>query len=200
MSFGKSYDIASDLSILEKMVSSFESYLKGGELYGNIGGGFLTGGTSPQLTVGAVVMRLRRLDVLSDELTDEQRSKLADLQARHMEIRNDVAERYLAKVEREANSRLDAMRHFFEECRENRANCPRIYNPEVLRRTVVQELFLAMDAANIASQELDDKAKKTDLMLRSFLEEAEFVWDDKLAPAYPKGVFWWMYMSPPAVK
>lgn len=180
------------------MLRSFEDYLRRNELYGSIGGGFLTGGSNPQMTVGAILMRLRRLSELSQDLTDTQRNQLNDLEARHNEVREAQTERYLQRMEREAHSRLDAMKRFFEECKEDLTVCPRIYKPEVLRRTITQELFLAMADANITSQELDEKAKKTDAKLRGFVTETDFVWDKQLEPIYPQETFWWMYMAPPA--
>lgn len=196
MSFGTNYNITTDLNELKRMINSFEDYLRRNELYGTIGGGFLTGGSNPQLTVGAVVMRLRRLEALRDQLNDSQQSQLSQLEARHAEIRATQSEPYLTKIEREAHSRLNAMERFFEECQDDFTVCPRIYKPEVLRRTIVQELFLVMEEADITSEELDKKARKTDAMLRRYITETDFVWDNQLKSVYPKETFWWMYMAP----
>ncbi|MEO1442180.1 MAG: hypothetical protein AAFV33_17405, partial [Chloroflexota bacterium] len=76
MSFGKNYSLFTDLNQLESMIRSLESYLKGSELYGSVGGGFLTGGNNPQLTPGAVLMRMRRLDVLRDDLPENHQKRL----------------------------------------------------------------------------------------------------------------------------
>jgi hypothetical protein len=178
------------------MIGSLAGYLRRDELYGSVGGGFLTGGSSPQLTIGAVLMRLRRLKVLSDRLNDSQQQKLQALDAQHSEIRNDNTERYIARMEREALSRLKAMSPFFEECGKDMSNCARNYNPEVLRRTIVQEILLSMDASNIQSEEVDSLVAKTDRRLRTFVQETGFLWDEELEPAYPKETFWWLYMAP----
>lgn len=196
MSFGTSYNVFSDLNELERMIGSLDGYLRRDELYGSVGGGFLTGGSSPQLTVGAVLMRLRRLNVLSRRLDDSQQIKLQALEARHDEIRSENTERYVARMEREAKSRLKAMSTFFEECGKDINNCARNYNPEVLRRTIVQEILMSMDAANINSEELDGLVSRTDRRLRTFVQETDFLWDDELQPAYPKDTFWWLYMAP----
>jgi hypothetical protein len=195
MPFGQTYNATDDLSELKQMLSSFENYLKGSNLYGSVGGGFLTGGRNPQLTVGAVLMRLRRLHVLADDLNEKQRNELANLSAQHDEIRNDNVTRYDAKIDREANSRIDAMQRFFEECRDDPKNCGSIYGPEVLRRTITQELLNVM-GDDIIGTELEAKVKKTDRMLRSYVQESEFLWADELEPAYPRNVYWWMYVAP----
>lgn len=196
MSYGKNYSITNDLHELEQMLRSFESYLKGDQIYGSVGGGFFTGGNNPQLTVGAVLLRLRRLQSLVE--AHDHRQKLSTLKEQHNTIYQQHRNRYVDRMQREAHSRLDAMRRFFEECREDRANCPRIYNPEVLRRTIVQEILLEMKDKGITSAELDDKVRRTDNRLRGFVRESNFVWDAQLERVYPDPPFWWMYMTPPA--
>ncbi len=195
MPFGQTYNASDDLNELQRMLNYFESYLKGNKLYGSVGGGFLTGGRNPQLTVGAVVMRLRRLHVVADDLTESQRGELASFSAQHDEIRDKNINRYDAKIEREANSRIDAMQRFFEECREAPKNCRSIYGPEVLRRTITQELLNIM-GDDIIGTELDTKVKRTDQKLRGYVQEDAFQWDEQLEAAYPRDVYWWMYMAP----
>ena len=45
MSFGQDYNIFDDLNELKRMIGSLENYLQKNDLYGSVGGGFLTGGT-----------------------------------------------------------------------------------------------------------------------------------------------------------
>jgi hypothetical protein len=88
------------------------------------------------------------------------------------------------------------MQRFFEECAKEPTSCARNYSPEVLRRTITQEILMVLDEEDIASAELDNKVAKTDRRLRSYLVESDFVWDSTLQPAYPRDDFWWMYMTP----
>lgn len=194
------YSLRTDLNDLDKMIDSLPGYLKSDQLYGSIGGGFFTGGTAPNLTIGGLIMRLRRLKALAGDLDAKQQQRLQALEAKHDEIRQDQEDRYIAKMEREANSRLDAMRQFFEECVEDRSQCPRIYLPEVQRRTIVQELIQVMQDAGIFSDELNRKLAGTDKRLQGFVQPAPFVWDDALMPIYPEDTFWWMYRMPPTVE
>lgn len=198
MTFGKQYSLFSDLNELEKMIGELPRYLKGRELYGSIGGGFLTGGTAPKLTIGAMLMRLRRLHILEKALNTRQKSDLHALSQKHAVIRQEQAAAYQQKMEREAHSRLDAMKQFFEECGRDPGACGGIYNPEVIRRTIVQELITQMNVEGIVSEELDQKLRKTDSQLRRYVQPADFVWDPVLAPVYDPSTYWWMYMSPRA--
>ena len=196
MSFGKQYSLFNDLTELEKMVNSLETYLKGDELYGSIGGGFFTGGTSAQLTVGAVLLRLRRIAELSDQLDAGRQQKLQQVQYKHETIFGDNQDLYVAKMEREAMSRLKSMNRFFEECREDPSICTNIYGPEVLRRTITEEILDVLNNMNIVSADLDQTLTTTDGRLRRQIVSSDFVWDDQLQQVYPKTKFWWMWMRP----
>ena len=90
-------------------------------------------------------------------------------------------------MEREAHSRLDSMQRFFEECARDPASCAQNYGPEVLRRTITQEILLAMEIDDIHSAELDDKVKVVDRKLRVQVKESDFVWDEQLEAGLSEG-------------
>ena len=92
---------------------------------------------------------------------------------------------------------LDAMRTFFQECRENPRSCAGIYGPESLRRTIVQEILLALNDLGVEiDDELKGKRGMIDQQLRSVLVNTDFIWADEIEPAYPRDKFWWLYQSP----
>lgn len=194
----KVYSIEQDLKEAEAMADSLASYVRQDNLYGSVGGGGLfSGGRMPSLTVGALVMRLRRLSQFADEMTDAQRARLDKTIAAHDAAAKEWRVHYEGKMVREANSRLDAMKTFFEECASSPATCPRIYLPEVLRRTIVEELLIAMKERGMDDRELITKARDTDSRLRRFVQPSAFVWAEALQPAYDQKQFWWMYGEPP---
>ncbi len=195
----QSYTLAGDLKEAQAMVDALPRYLKEHELYGKVGGGgWFGGGTMPSLTPGALAMRLRRLKVLEDSLSPEQRDQLHTLIARDADIFTDQRQRYEARLLYEAQSRLKAMHMFFEECRSSPRQCASIYRPEALRRTVVEEVRLVLQARSIASAELDTLVRSTDARLRSVGQPADFIWETVLKPAYDAKQFWWLYAMPPA--
>lgn len=196
MSFGKNYQHATDLDDLQRIARSFASYLKGNELYGSVGGGFITGGAAPQITVGTVLMRLRRLDVLRKNLTTAQQQTLHTLNNQYADIRHRHDDAFTAKMEREALSRLKAMSRFFEECRQSPQLCYSLYNPEVQRRTITQEILIEMDNMGLVNQDIEKQRLQTDAQLRRWLMPSDFVWDAQLVEVYPNTTFWWMWMSP----
>jgi hypothetical protein len=192
-----SYTFQEDLREAEAMVRGFEDYLKGDNLYVNIGGGLFGLNPMPSLTTGALVLRLRRLHVLAAQLTPEQQGKLTAVTQEHDAIRTDWRVHYEKKVLWEANSRLDAMRAFFEEAARSMEQAANAYRPELLRRTIVQDLLGVMDALHIVSADLDQKVRQTDGRLQGVATEpTNFLWDSQLEAAYPRQVYWWLYRQP----
>lgn len=191
------YLIEEDLREAEAMTRGLENYLAGNELYGSVGGGFFTMGNMPSLTVGALVMRLRRLGILREQMNAEQATRYETVVHQHRDIRQEHLQQYEAKLLREANSRLDAMRAYFQETAERPSMAASTYKPELLRRTIVQEIMGAMGELGITSSELKSKAGQIDGRLHTIANQPDgFQWDRTLEPAYPKAEYWWLYHRP----
>lgn len=193
------YSIDQDLREAKAMTDGLERYIQGDQVYGSVSGGIFGSGNMPALTIGALAMRLRRLHSLSPKMTDKQREQLQAIQMKHEAVRNEWRNLYEQKLIREANSRLDAMNPFFEECRSDPALCARVYPPEVLRRTITEEIMIALDDLHSPLDELKQKARRIDASLRRFVQPASFIWADELQSVYPDNQFWWMYNRPPEV-
>ncbi len=197
----REYAVDKDLKEARAMVNALEDYVRGDALYVNIGGGLFGGGNMPMLTVGALVMRLRRLQALADDgrLSAQQQLELKKLHDAHEKVRRAWTHHYEQKMLREVNSRLDAMKTFFEEAATSMKLAARVYLPEVLRRTIVEELLMALESQNVDVSEARKKARATDSKLRQFTAPSPFVWDAALESVYPRERFWWMYVSPPPI-
>ncbi|MFN8375638.1 MAG: hypothetical protein U0694_22545 [Anaerolineae bacterium] len=193
----QTYSIDQDLKEAKAMAEGLVPYVYEKELYGKVGGGgIFSGGTMPALTVGALLMRLRRLRAQRDSMTDKQREQLEHIETRNDEVRREWAAAYEGKLVREALSRLDAMKAYFDECAQSSRLCASAYLPEALKRTIVEEIRLAMREYHIASAEVDSKARSTDSKLRRYVEPTTFVWASALQPLYPSDAFWWLYNRP----
>lgn len=191
------YRLDTDVNEAHAMAQALEDYVRGKELYGSVGGGFFS--QTPSLTVGALVMRLRRLEALRAFLLPNQQKQLDDALSMHTTTQETWRVHYTEKASREALSRLDAMRTFFRECADNPRTCPNIYKPEASRRTIVQELIrLHHDLNEALPDGFGDKQRGTDNQLRAILKPADFLWSQDLASVYPRQEFWWLYGAPPA--
>jgi hypothetical protein len=194
----RKYSLEQDLREASAMAEGLDRYIQGDQLYGTAGsGGFLSSGNLPSLTIGALVMRIRRLKAQNDKMTNAQREQLRQIETKHQAVLKEWRYRYQDRMVWEANSRLDAMAVFFEECSSNPRICSQVYMPEVLRRTTVQELMQPMKDLNVAElPEVEKKARMMDSKLRRFVRAAPFVWSQELAPYYPPEEYWWMYNAP----
>lgn len=193
----ENYSIQQDLKEAEAMAKALVPYVHQDNLYGNVGGGGLfSGGSMPSLTIGALLMRIRRLDALSDQMNEKDRARLHKVQHRNAEVLEEWRAHYVGKLTREANSRLDAMRTFFQECAENMRLCAGAYKPEALRRTIVQEIAIKLSELGVEDEDLQQKMRGTDGQLRRYVQPSEFLWDDTLETVYPQREFWWLYNRP----
>ena len=192
------YKIKKDVDIAHAMAQGLASYVRGDELYGNTGtGGFFS--AMPSLTVGALILRLRRVDVLREheQRKDRHRKKLDQAVDLYTMTRKEWTHHYTEKMRQEAHSRLDAMAAFFRECADSELSCLNNYRPELLRRTIVQEIMREMTAMNVSDDDLTEKLNATDSKFRTYMRPDEFQWSDVLAPIYPQDEFWWLYQKPP---
>lgn len=190
------YDISKDLKEAVAMADALVPYIHESELYGSTGGGFFS--TMPRLTVGGLLLRLRRLDALRDHLDATQLQELNTAMSRHEEVFRTWRTHYEGKLQREALSRLKAMGMFFDECASNPRACAGNYGPEASRRTIVQELIRAMHERKVDASEVEKQARSVDNRLQAVTRHADFIWDDTLTGVYPRSEFWWLYQAPPA--
>ena len=142
-------------------------------------------------------MRLRRLNALSNSLNGSQQSKLDTIVQRWEKSRDDWRLHYEQKILREIESRLDSMKTFFRECADSQQSCHNNYRPELLKRTIVEELLHEMNELNISNDDVRSKVDATDGQLRSYLRADEFQWSDELQSVYPENEYWWLYQKPP---
>lgn len=189
------YKINNDLTEAKAMAENLTDYVRGDELYGHAGDGFFS--RLPSLTIGALLMRLRRLDALRSSLSDAQESTLDSAIADWEETRNEWRVHYEKKIMHEVESRLDSMKTFFRECAESMLNCHNSYRPEIQKRTMIQELLNEMVELKVSNTDLQVLLEVADTKLHSVMSPDEFQWSPELAQVYPQDEFWWLYQKPP---
>ena len=198
LEMSSNYSIKSDLDELAQMSDRLRDYILGDALYMPVSGGFFRGGGTPQLTTGAFLLRRRRLSLLRDELDAKQRALLDATVNQHDDIQREWRLHYEQKLEQEVNSRLKMMLAFFRECSESPRDFAAAYPVEAMRRTIVQEILLAMDEFDYDQRELLPKVQHCDAGLRRHLIAGGFIWSPQLEPVYPRETFWWLFGNPDA--
>ena len=187
------YTIKRDLEELVQMSDKLREYILSDALYMPVSGGFFRGGGTPQLTTGALLLRRRRLSLLRDALDAAAQARLDATVAQHDEIQREWTLHYEKKLQQEVNSRLKMMVAFFRECSESPRDCAAAYPVEAMRRTIVQEIMLAMDEFDYDRRELLPKIQHCDAGLLRYLRPSAFIWAPQLELVYPRAIFWWLF-------
>lgn len=187
------YTLEQDLREAAAMANALVPYLQQDNLYGTLRQGLFAMNQMPSLTVGALLMRLRRLRAFEDQLTAEQRGTLAAAENETKSAQREWKLHFDRKLLHEARSRLNAMSTFFEEMRDEPRSAVNNYLPEALRRTIVQEIVIALPEPNA---EIADAVKRVDGSLRRWTQTDTFLWDAALQAVYPQKDYWWLYARP----
>lgn len=187
------YSIDRDLKELAKMSDTIGRYVLSDDLYLSVGGMF---GNFPQMTFGAVLLRIRRLNHFRSELSSVQSATLDKAIAQYDEVRSEWTVHYEKKMNSEVVSRLKSMDEFFRECQESARACQSGYPVEALRRTIVQEVIIALKADALDTHAAITACHRIDSPLRRWVIPGDFIWAESLAPVYPRDTFWWLYGQP----
>ena len=187
----QNYSIERDLKEAQVMADNLVPYVYEDELYLQLGG------SMPSLTLGALLMRLRRLRRLHNKLTGAQAELLQRVEAKHESIRSEWQTNYVKKLLREVDSRLNNLSAYFKDCEDDPRLCANAYMPEALRRTIIQEILDELPGSEIQQAGLDTKCQKVDGRLRRYVRPSDFVWDGMLKVVYPEKPYWWLYNRPP---
>jgi len=194
------YSVDTDLREARAMVDGLDTYVRRDELYGSVHGGVFVSPNTPHLTIGALLLRLRRLNALRDTLTPAQVAQLDSIIALHDQVHREWTVHYDAKMKREAASRLKMMNAYFEEIRDGSPYVEGAYQPEALRRTIVQDIRDRMREVRFSEQdisEIEGGMNMVDTRLHRITRPGDFIWSSQLAPAYPKQPYWWLHVRPP---
>lgn len=187
----QNYSIERDLKEARAMAEALIPYVYRDELYQTLGGSL------PSLTLGALLMRLRRLRLQQNRMTKAQLELFRQVEDKHEAARAEWQTHYTTKMLREAESRLNNLNTYFKECDDDPRLCANAYMPEALRRTIVQEILDEAPADAVREAGLILKSQKTDARMRRYVRPCGFIWDQALEPVYPETVFWWLYNRPP---
>lgn len=187
----QSYSIERELKEASEMASALVPYVYEDVVYGKIGMNM------PPLTIGNILLRVRRLRALRDRLSPSQASTLDHIEAQLESARKEWSVAYSKKIIREAEVRLRDLNTYFSECKEDPRLCANAYLPEAQRRTILYELLEALPAGDLRDSGLETKVKSVDSSLRRYVKPSDFVFSNTLQPVYPADTFWWLYSRPP---
>ncbi|GAB5493971.1 MAG: hypothetical protein Phog2KO_41860 [Phototrophicaceae bacterium] len=184
------YDYNEDLEIVNSMVERLESYLYSDSIYGNQGL-FIEG--LPAITIGGLLMRIRRLNALRELIGLARQHQLDKVIAKHDAIYNKWQVHYKKKLQAELESRIGRIQQFIDEIKENQQSVIIFFKPEQMRRTIVQEILYMMQRSGIEIEGLGNTLKAIDYELRQVVKQCDFIWAPLLSSVYSSDEFWWLY-------
>ena len=188
------YDIENDLNDAVSMAEGLEEYLKSDQVYGYSSKGMFD--RMPRLTIGALQLRLRRLNALRSRLSDTQKSALNSADKSVRDVQTEWREHFVSKLLKEIDIRLSGIQTYYNECLGDPELCYDNYYQEVEHRTLVQELFRVKANLNVPDDQNDKRLQETDAALHRITGSSSFQWDMALKSVYPDYEYWWLYSEP----
>lgn len=191
------YRISDDLDDLIDMVNDLETHVRSDDVYSTpMLGLTMTYSGGPTTTVGGVLASLHRINSLIDQLTPEQRERLANAIHEHDRVASEWHEHYAQKMRKEAHSRLSLISAFLNDYHEDAAAAVSQYGPETTHRTIIHALVQQMQRMNESDEKLITDIEHVDGQLEEILEPAPFLWDNQLKNVYGEKEYWWLYHKP----
>jgi hypothetical protein len=189
-------DPAIDLAVIREMVTEFQDYILGDEVYRTLIIRMGRGDERIQSSGGDLLARLHKLNAQADELSPAQQQEFADLRRRLDESMADFRTRFHALLERETRARLNSLKWFLDECQEDRRQCRIQYPFEIRNRQRMAEIWKIL--SQNPPQGLRSQIDAIDRRIRSLTAPADFVWDDQVKTVYEREEYWYLYVLPAA--
>ena len=185
------FDLERDVRTVQEMAARLVPYIYENELYGQMPGDL------PRLTVGGLLMRLRRLSAVSDLLKPAQRTALQAAQEQLDKVRKEWAVAYEGKLQQEFKARISGVEQFLSECGESPRSCFDNYPSGIEKRVMAEELRDEATARNALPSEFQAALTNVDNKLRRYVKKGGgFIWDERLETAYPPDKYWFLYVTP----
>ncbi|MBN1302908.1 MAG: hypothetical protein JXA13_00630 [Anaerolineales bacterium] len=173
-----------DRLFLEAGIKELPEYLLSQILYWPVT--TASGVSLPRLTVGGILLAIRRLSVLSPS---EDESKVLQIEMAVDTMRLKRQTLWVAKCENEFQSRLILWKNYlvdYQEGRDEQAD----YYPNEVRLRVMLELLLS----ELSTRPEEIAAlSRLDGELKDDFQAGDFIWDEQLIPGFPQDVFWFLY-------
>jgi len=188
------YTPDSDLQFVEACAPELEAYLLASAIYWPLpqpkG---LT--TLPRLTLGGLLLALRRLSAVELDLPAPQAARLTRARTHIETERLRWTAAMGAKMALEMRARLDLWRAYLDDLSESPASNADLYPTEVHQRAMLQLLATAPETGPLPA-EARQAMQALDARLRKMSAAGSCVWEEQLAPAFSPPEYWFLYRRP----
>lgn len=183
------YDLDGDVRAVEAMSMALVPYVYQDELYG------MMPGNMPRLTVGSLLMRLNRLNQITELLSPRQQQIVADSQKRLEAARKEWHVHYIAKIRREFKARVDAIEQFLNECTDNLRGCAENFPAAMEKRVMIEQMVQEAESLDESVEDMQNRLTPLDNAIHRFAEPGTFRWDKRLEHVYPADRYWYLYST-----
>ena len=177
------YDLDRDIYTAQAMASRLDPFVYENETFG-----FMPDDL-PNLTIGGLLMRLDRLSLLDDLLSDEQRETLDTAQQQVDDIKREWLFAYTHKTTHELALRVNEWNQGLNECRQDRDECRERYPSVAEKRVMAQILANEARALDALTPEMENRLHGIDSQLQGFFKPGSFIWNQRLQRAYPQNQY-----------
>jgi hypothetical protein len=185
---------AVDLAVVREMANEFDKYIVGDEVYRTLIVKSHRGEEMVKSSGGDLLARLHKLDAQYDELTPEQQHELQNLRRRIDELFRDYRSHFHALLARETKARLNSLKWFLDECRQDRRQCRIQYPFEIRNRHRIAESWKLL--CENPPEGIKAQIDAVDRQIRGMSQPSEFVWDTRVKKVYPQEEYWYLYVLP----
>jgi hypothetical protein len=182
------YSLDVDVRAVTAMAAALVPYIYQDELYGVLSNDL------PRLTVGGLIMRLNRLGILDNLLSEPQRQAVSMARSQFDKAKTEWAVAYEGKLKRELTARLRALGQFIMDCVDRRL-CADLYPGEIEKRVMVAGLQAEAQARGVLEPAIASQIAGIDDRIHMLTRPGDFLWDARLEPAYPRASFWYLYVT-----
>lgn len=188
------YTPDSDLQFVEACAPELEAYLLASGIYWPLAQP--KGLTAlPRLTLGGLLLALRRLSAVELDLPAPQAVRLTRARTEIETERLRWTAAMGAKMALEMRARLNLWRAYLDDLSESPARSADLYPAEVRQRATLQLLATAPETGPLPA-EARQAMQALDARLREIFAAGSFVWEEQLAPAFSPPEYWFLYGRP----
>ncbi len=183
------YDLNRDVDTAQAMASRLVPFVYETELFG------YTPDDLPKLTIGGLLMRLHRLILLGNLLSDEQRERLATAQQQLDSVKYEWLVAYTKKTTDELIMRINEWDQFLSECKHNQDECSDLYPSIAEKRVMAQILANEARELNALTPDIEKRLNGIDSQLQDYFKSGNFIWDQRLQQVYPQNQYGFLYID-----
>jgi ubiquinone biosynthesis protein UbiJ len=185
--------ITRDAALCEAMADELDDYLKSSQLFWEPDRRWPGGAKLPKLTLGGLLLALRRLETLRDRLDPDWSRALTRAGQELAFQKSHWRVRCQAKLARDLRSRLDTWAWYLDDCEAQGESAIVHYARQVETRVKIELLLDEVAQIKLDVRDERQRQRVLDERLRADWRPGDFCWLEALAAGFPPERFWYLW-------